>query len=170
MEGLAFVFINFIQASGFGHVGWGFVLDENQERFYFGSTDHLVKDPWWDLIGWIKYTHVDANGHNDWWSEIGERERMMHVMSRGHHIRYHAAKLIKVPQSCPDRAFATAEGMRAAGWSLLVNNCVHQTHSVLSDYGASLPPPSSPLTNLIPKRWFETIDGEYIDLTLKAKS
>jgi hypothetical protein len=164
MNGLAFVFINYVQAARCGHVGWGFLLEEQTETYYFGSTDHLLKDPWWDLIGWLRYAHVEPAGHNDWWCETGNKARMFEMMHTGHHIRYHAAKIIQVTKPAPQLAFEKAESLKQAGWSLLINNCVHQTYSVLSDYGAALPAPAAPVTNLVPKRWFSEIQGEYIDL------
>jgi hypothetical protein len=164
MDGLAFVFINFVQAGRCGHVAWGFLLDPEAQRYYFGSTDHLLKDPWWDLLGWIRYAHVDPHGHNDWWSETGTHSQMIAMMHKGHHIRYHAAKVIPVRNALPDKGFEKAEALKSAGWSVLNNNCVHQTYSVLTEYGADLPAPGSAVAHVIPKKWFAAIAGDYIDL------
>lgn len=37
--GQTYVFINYKQAAGFGHVAWGVRVAEDE--FIFGSTDHL---------------------------------------------------------------------------------------------------------------------------------
>ncbi len=169
MQGRALVFINFVQAARCGHVAWGFLRDSpitagQHDQYYYGSTDHLLKDPWWDLIGWLKYAHVEPTVNNDWWAELGDRSAMIRMMHKGHHIRYHAAKLISVPNADPFLAGTKASKLQHDGWSLLVNNCVHQTYEVLTAYGAKLPAPNVPVSNLIPKRWFAEIEGEYIDL------
>src|SRR6185437_16904874 len=96
MEGAAFVFINFIQAGRMGHVGWGFLIDPATQTYYFGSTDHLWRHNWWDLVAWIRYTHVNPSANNDWWSGTGTHDDMLRMMSGGHHIRYHAAKRVSV--------------------------------------------------------------------------
>jgi hypothetical protein len=164
MEGQAFAFINRNQALRFGHVGWGFCVDARKGLYYFGSTDHLYRHPWWDLPGWVRYAHVKPELDNDWWSGTGTYDQMMTAMSTGHHLRYHAAKLMVVGRPDPDRAVAAAEALARGGWSVLANNCVHQTYQVLTEYGAGIPPPSQPLTNLIPRVWFARLEGEQVDL------
>lgn len=166
MQGSAFVFINLIQAARFGHVGWGFSLAEGQDRYYFGSTDHLFRHPWWNLAAWMRYAHLETGVNNDWWSEIGTRKEMLRIMHGGHHSRYHityhVGKEIAVPAAHPDEAIALAGKLDNGGWSLLVNNCVHQTYSVLTEYGATLPKPIEPFTNVMPKKWFAAIEGELL--------
>lgn len=167
MQGLAYVFINVEQAVRFGHVGWGFALDESGSKFVFGSTDHLYRHPWWDLPGWLRYAHLAPGADTDWWIDTGSLEDMLRVMNQGHHsryhIRYHIAKRIEVSHAQPDAAVEAAKRLEKEGWSIFVNNCIHQTHRVLTSYGASLPPPSQPLTNLIPKRWFAAVQGDVFD-------
>jgi hypothetical protein len=164
MTGTGFVFINLVQAMRFGHVGWGFAIDEGQTQYYFGSTDHLYRHPWWDLPGWVKYAKVAPDADNDWWAAVGTRDDMLRIMSTGdvgrYHIRYHVAKEIAVSSACVAEARAVAEGLRTGGWAVLSNNCVHQAYEVLTRYGAELPPPTQPLTNLVPKIWFAKIDGK----------
>jgi hypothetical protein len=160
MQGSAFIFINYIQAVRCGHVGWGFSIDEMQEQFYYGSTDHLYRHPWWDLPGWIRYAHVEPELNNDWWSSIGSKSDMFEAMHRGHHIQYHACKSIPVEQARPEDAMNYAESLKSLGWSIFANNCVHQTYDVLTKYGAVLPVPDRPITNLIPKQWFSIIAGD----------
>ncbi len=166
MKGSAFVFINNLQAARFGHVGWGFSLDEAQTRFYFGSTDHLYRHPWWDLPAWVAYAHLKPETNNDWWSGTGTRDEMFRIMHQGHHeryhIRYHLAKEIEVSDANGDLAVEIAERLECEGWSVLANNCIHQTFNVLTAYGASLPEPARPIVNLIPKRWFAAINGTLI--------
>jgi hypothetical protein len=171
MQGTAFVFINWEQAVHLGHVGWGFSLNEEQSLFYFGSTDHLYRHPWWDLPGWVRYAHVPARADGgiedggaygayiDWWGTTGSYDDMIRTMREGHHIRYHAASALPVQIARPERAVQCAEALAGAGWSVLKNNCVHQTYKVLSEYGASLPAPSLSWNNVIPKIWFTRLQG-----------
>jgi hypothetical protein len=165
MAGRAFVFINPDQAARFGHVGWGFALDEAQDLFYFGSTDHLWRHPWWSLIGWLRYAHVAPAGSNDWWSKTGTFEEMMIDMHRGHHIRYHSAKEVSVTNPNPESAQLYAESLAMAGWSVLINNCVHQAHEVLRRYGAVDIPGPGDITNLVPRLWFARLPGRVYDLS-----
>jgi hypothetical protein len=168
MKGSGFVFINLVQALRFGHVGWGFALDEAQTRFYFGSTDHLYRHPWWDLPGWIRYANVAPEKDVDWWSGIGSREEMYRAMFHGegdrYHIWYHVAKEIAVENASPEAAVAAAEALQMGGWAVTSNNCVHQAFNVLTTYGATLPLPDQPLTNLIPKVWFGKIEGNRFNI------
>ena len=168
MNGTGFVFINLLQAMRFGHVGWGFAIDEAQSQFYFGSTDHLYRHPWWDLPGWIQYAKVEPHADNDWWSAVGTRDDMLRIMSRGdsgrYHIRYHVAKEIAVQSARIEDARRAAESLRTGGWAVLSNNCVHQAYDVLTEYGANLPAPTQPLTNLIPKVWFAKIEGNQFNI------
>lgn len=166
MTGSAFVFINMVQAARFGHVGWGFGLGDG--TYFFGSTDHLYRHPWWDLPAWIRYAKVEPHADNDWWAAAGTRDEMLRVMSKGdpsrYHIRYHYAKEIAVPEFDAATAQEYAEGLRTGGWAVLSNNCVHQAYEVLTRYGATLPHPEQPLTNLIPKVWFAKICGEQFNI------
>jgi hypothetical protein len=164
MHGRAFVFINYEQAARFGHVGWGFSIDEQSDLFYFGSTDHLWRHPWWDLAAWMRYAHVLPADNNDWWSTTGSYAEMVGTMHAGHHIRYHSLKELTVPDANPQRAVSAAEALAKGGWSVLVNNCVHQTYTVLTEYGAQIPAPAEPVTNLIPKVWFQQLAGQRLDL------
>src|SRR5437762_2446685 len=98
MYGLAYIFINYVQAMHLGHVAWGFSLDDG-ETFVFGSTDHLWRHPWWNMLESAKYMHVGKNGEIDWWAATGTREEMLKVMKSGGHLRYHAYKVIQVDKS-----------------------------------------------------------------------
>jgi len=173
MEGCAFVFINTEQAVRFGHVGWGFCIDSAKGLYYFGSSDHLYRHPWWDLPGWLRYAHVEPDADIDWWSNMGTYEEMMSVMSSGqsavdqrYRIWYHMAKEIPVPAARPQPAVAAAQALAGGGWSVLANNCVHQTYQVLTEYGAFIPAPAQPVTNLIPRLWFATLPGRQVNLPL----
>ncbi len=158
MRGLAYVFINFEQAARCGHVGWGISLGDGQ-NFHFGSTDHLYKASYLNLPALVKYMQVLPGGDIDCWAHVGTESEMLESMRGGHHIRYHAYKLLEVEQPNPDKAVSAAESLRHAGWHVTLNNCVHHVHSVLSGYSTSarLPDPNQPLTNLIPRRWFAAI-------------
>lgn len=165
MLGKAFVFLNPMQAARFGHVGWGFALDESDRpNCYFGSTDHLCRHGVLNLAGWMRYAHVKPSGHIDWWAEAGVADRMIDTMSGGHHLRYHLMKEIVVPDASPERAREAAQAVAANGWSLLANNCVHHTYTVLTRYGAKLPPPMESPFNIIPRRWFAEIDAKVMNI------
>ena len=163
MQGEAFVFINWIQAARLGHVGWGFRLNGDGTCF-FGSTDHLIRHGYFDLPGWIRYAHLEPHKDNDWWSAQDSYDHMLADMRDGHHIRYHSLKSVAVSTADPERAVAAARSLASGGWSVLANNCVHQTYRVLTEYGASIPEPASPLTNLIPRVWFSRLEGKRLDL------
>lgn len=169
MNGVGLVFINFEQAARFGHVAWGFQIQRDPDVYYFGSTDHLLKDPWWDLLGWARYAHVPPSNNVDWWSGTGDRSQMIQMMYSGHHIRYHAAKVFEVSSAQPNAALECADLMQHGGWSVLANNCVHQTSEVLTRYGATLPKLQSSPHHLIPKQWFSSIKGDYLDLATAAQ-
>jgi len=132
----AYMFINFKQALGFGHITWGFETAPGQ--FFYGSTDHLLRRPMWDLIALMRYSAVEPGGDIDYWSAQGSLSDMLAEMSRGPHIWYHAYKKLTVPASAanPDAARELAESLKDGGWRLLDNNCVHQTHRVLRAFGA----------------------------------
>jgi len=159
VRGLAYVFINFEQAARCGHVGWGVSLGDGQ-NFHFGSTDHLYKHSYLNLPALLRYMQVSPGGDLDWWAHVGTESEMLATMRTGHHIRYHAYKVVEVNQPNPERAIAAAELLRHAGWHVMQNNCVHHVHSVLSGYGntAGLPNPNTPVTNVIPRRWFGAIE------------
>lgn len=160
MSGLAYVFINFQQAARCGHVGWGVSLGDGQ-NFHFGSTDHLYKASYWNLLALARYSQVPPGGSIDWWAHVGTQSDMMRMMSGGHHIRYHAYKVVEIDQPDPERAISAAASLRNAGWNVLLNNCVHHVHKVLSAYGCrvEIPDPNKPLTNLIPRQWFTSIEA-----------
>ncbi|HEY9869010.1 MAG TPA: hypothetical protein V6D08_07575 [Candidatus Obscuribacterales bacterium] len=160
MRGQAYVFINFQQAARFGHVGWGVALGDGY-NFHFGSTDHLYKDSYLNVLALARYMSVPPGGDLDWWAAVGPRDEMLRLMSQGPHIRYHAYKTIEIATPDPARAIAAAESLREGGWHVALNNCVHHVHRVLTAYGdrLSLPAPDNPLTNLIPRRWFSSLPG-----------
>jgi hypothetical protein len=158
MQGSAYIFINFLQAARFGHIGWGFLMADGS--YCFGSTDHLFRKSWLDLGAWLAYGHVKPGYDNDWWMETGTSEEMLAKMARSHHIYYHAVKEVGAANAQPERALAAAHSMKDAGWSLGGNNCVHQTYRILTDYGAVLPAPQQCLTNIIPRKWFDKVDAQ----------
>lgn len=160
MTGQAFIFINYKQAAKFGHIGWGFLVAK--DRYLFGSTDHLMSHDWWNLPGWLRYMDVPVDGHTDWWLSEGSRDEMLRVMKAGHHIRYHHYKCLPVESADPVKAEATARQTGVMGWSVLDNNCVHQTYQILSAYGGNtlVPDPASTVLARIPRLWFDLLDGE----------
>lgn len=166
MGGAGYVFINFEQAAGFGHVGWGFQLDENE--FCFGSTDHLWnrKFPEWHLVELYRYMNVQPQKNNDFWAETGSKTQMLSVMGSGHHIRYHAYKSIAVEKAKPQEASCFAQSLADNGWNVMSNNCVHQVYSVLTAYGGNMKMPGPDFgLNRIPKVWFEGIEAESFSLS-----
>jgi len=134
----ALVFINFKQALGFGHVGWGFQLDggaEGESRYVFGSSDHLYRHSYLNLWQLVRYSHVPRGGDTDFWIAFGSREDMLAAMKSGPHIVYHAAKVLPVEDARPGCVEPMAQRLRYMGWSILGNNCVDQALQLLRAYG-----------------------------------
>ncbi len=155
------MFINFRQAAGFGHVGWGFQLDD--QSYLYGATDHLYKHHHIDLISWMEYMYVQPGDHTDWWCGRGNEEEMIAAMSRSHHhIWYHACKIVDVKNAKPGEAETVARQLETAGWAVLNNNCVQQTYEIVKAYGADnlIPDPWANAFYLIPRVWFSAFKGE----------
>lgn len=131
----ALIFINFEQALRFGHVAWGFAVDKDE--YFFGSTDHLLKEPMWYLPALWRYSHVPPGGNVDFWCGRGSREEMLSAMASGPHIRYHACKSFAVQSANVEAAVARAKALEFGGWSLFGNNCVDQSAAVLVTYGVA---------------------------------
>lgn len=161
VNGIAFVFINYEQAARCGHLGWGF-MTEIPDTFYFGSTDHLLRTPYWDLISLARYMHAAPDSPTDWWSRTGSRNEMLQDMKTGRHVQYHAYKELPLSEANAALARTTAEATGRSGWAVLANNCLHQTHRVLQSYGAgaALPNPRSPIIHRVPRKWFDRIESE----------
>jgi hypothetical protein len=167
----AFIFINPFQALRFGHIAWGFELSAG--NYLWGSTDHLLKRPYWDVIALAKYAHVVPGQNVDYWSRIGSLEQMLDDMATGPHIRYHSFKELAVPASraTPAAASILSKTFESGGWSVLANNCVHQTHRILEAYGAAgcVPDPvRAPYPALIPVKYFAMADGVARELGKKS--
>lgn len=158
--GSLYVFINFEQAMTFGHIGWGFYVEENS--YLFGSTDHLWNRsyPMWHPSELYRYMDVEPGRNNDYWSSLGTEEEMLQTMQSGNHVRYHAYKRVLVRDPAPAAAITFGQTMKNIGWNVLRNNCVHQSHAILTKYGGMiLPNPHTPLDRL-PRKWFGQIDAE----------
>lgn len=172
-QGAIYAFINFKQAANFGHLAWGFRLQDGS--YCFGSSDHLWRHDWWDLGAWLRYMDVPAGGDIDWWCERGSKEDMLEMMKfgkhqkySGRHIYYHAFKEIEFDRSAttPALALAAAEGTGAGGWHLAKNNCVHQSYTIFSRYNQSyqLPNPFTNPIDMIPKTWFAKLVADTVTL------
>lgn len=164
----AFVFINFKQAIGFGHVAWGFALD--CDNYFFGSTDHLLRTPMWHLPALLNYSRVAPGGDVDFWCNQGSFDEMLYMMSSGPHIRYHSYKRLSVSNASPDQARQYALSLKERGWCIVDNNCVHQTVHLLQVFGVTkevlnaggfLPVAKS---LRVPVQWFGALDGEEVVL------
>jgi len=154
----AFMFINFEQALGFGHIAWGFEIEPSS--YFYGSTDHLLRRPMWDVFALLEYSRVEPGGDVDFWSAQGSLEEMLAAMSGGPHIRYHAYKQLPVSfdHAEPLAAKEAAEKLREGGWTLWDNNCVHQTDRILKIFGAGELIPR-PMHVLSPVRYFALAQG-----------
>ncbi|MDZ4835776.1 MAG: hypothetical protein SGJ27_18520 [Candidatus Melainabacteria bacterium] len=169
MEGEFFVFINVKQAAQFGHVGWGFRLEE--DRYMFGATDHLYRHHDMDLPAWIDYMSVPPGEHTDWWCGYGTRDEMLQAMSRStEHIWYHRCKSVLIAKPDPQKAEKAARLTGCSGWTVLTNNCVQQSYEIVQAYGAEtiIPNPWKNPFNLIPRVWFNSFPGTVIELTREA--
>ncbi len=159
----AFMFIIFEQALGFGHVAWAFELSPGE--YFYGSTDHLLRRPMWDVVALAKYSSVVPGGDIDYWSGLGSFEQMLNDMTHGPHIRYHSFKEfpVSLAEAAPAKAKVIAEALKDGGWTLWDNNCVHQTHRILSAFGAGALI-SEPLQALIPVQFFARAQGTASEL------
>ena len=170
MIGQFWLFVNVKQAARFGHVGWGFQLED--ETFMFGATDHLYRHHEMDLAAWIDYMSVAPGEHTDWWCGFGTREKMLEAMTDSReHIWYHKAKGVKVANCDPRAARKAAEFSQHCGWSVLSNNCVQQTWEIVRAYGADrvIPNPWDNAFNLIPRVWFKSFEGETVELNPNSR-
>lgn len=153
-----FVFINYLQAMGFGHVAWGFALDRN--LYCYGSCDHLLTAPLWHPTAMLKYMRVDAGDNLDYWCRQGTYLEMLDEVCKGPHIRYHAFQRIKLEdgQGRPQEALDVALRLKDEGWCIAGNNCVDQALKVLSAYGVPKSvlgrEPGEVVPFAFPKRWF----------------
>lgn len=167
MKGEFLLFINVKQAAQFGHVGWGFRLSEDEDRYMYGATDHLYRHHEMDLLSWIDYMSVQPGEHTDWWCGFGTKDEMLKTMSRsGEHIWYHRCKSVIVTNANPVRAEKVARATELSGWTVLTNNCVQQTYEIVEAYGADrfIPNPWQNPFNLIPRIWFNSFRGAVTEL------
>ncbi|CAN5728159.1 hypothetical protein BH10CYA1_BH10CYA1_50380 [soil metagenome] len=158
--GAAYIFIHFEQAMALGHVGWGLLVEEN--RYFFGSTDHLWnrKYAMWDPAELIRYMDVPPGQNNDHWSAFGTEEEMLNMMRSGPHVRYQSYKRLPVLTPDPAAACRFAETMNDIGWNVVRNNCVHQSNAILTKYGGMFLPNTNTPLGRIPRKWFAAIEAE----------
>lgn len=168
--GAAYVFINFEQAMQLGHIGWGFKVEE--ERYFFGSTDHLWNRnyPMWHVPELIRYMDVPPGENNDYWSAFGTEHEMLKMMQSGPHVRYHSYKRIPVALPNATEACMLAETMKNAGWNLAQNNCVHQSSAILTKYGGKILPSAYMPLDRIPRHWFAAIEAEEMVLQSRVRN
>jgi hypothetical protein len=168
--GAAYVFINFEQAMTLGHIGWGLKVEEN--RYFFGSTDHLWnrKYPLWHPAELIRYMDVEPGKNNDYWSAFGTEDEMLTMMRSGSHVRYHSYKRLPVLNPDPAAAIMLAETMKDVGWNVVQNNCVHQSNAILTKYGGMILPNAYTPANRIPGNWFADIEAEAITLQPRVRN
>ncbi len=163
-SGEAYAFINYDQAARFGHLGWGFRI--SPDRYYFGSTDHLWRTeyPFWHPIELLRYMTVAPGDNNDFWAQSGSFSQMLQTMVSGHHIRYQFYKLVPVKDPRPEIACNFADSFTTKGWSVLFDNCVHHTHSILQIYGGEGLPSPHKLPNRLPRTWFAEIPSPRVSI------
>ena len=163
MAGEFYLFINYKQAAGCGHVGFGFSASADRKEYVFGSVDHLTRHNYWDFGAWIDYTYVAPGEDNDWWCETGDRETMLRQMTASKtHIWYHDYKIFPVmyPQYEEGKDFAFR--LEKMGWAVASNNCVHQTYELAKVYGVGgeMLNPWQNTFLLFPNNWFSKLPGE----------
>ena len=166
MDGEFLLFINHRQAATCGHVGWGF-KEPGKDNYVFGSTDHLTRHKYMDLIAWINYMHVEPGEDNDWWSDSGSKAKMVELMSDSKtHIWYHAYKIFPVALPKFEQAKKIALDFKNQGWSVFSNNCVQQTYEIAKVYGVGgeILNPWSNSFLLVPNIWFKMVPGEVVTL------
>jgi len=152
MQGLAYVFLRKdgapLPTGPAGHVGWGFLLDE-QGHCFCGSTENKSGTPF-----------VPSGGKNDaWFSEVESAEAMI-ALFRSYGYDCYKVSTVRHGQAGPARKV----GEMAANWGYagLFNNCLDHVHKVLTTYGE----PGMPWlqTHAAPNNWFAAYNGEYHNL------
>ena len=114
----AFIFINPEQALRFGHIAWGFEVAPAE--YFWGSTDHLLKRPYWDVIALARNTPTSypAKMSTTGVGPVAPSSKCSSDMATGPHIRYHSFKELAVaglPRPLPrPRVFAESKLLKAA--------------------------------------------------------
>jgi hypothetical protein len=152
MKGLAFVFLRkggaLLPTGPAGHVGWGFVLDE-QGHCFCGSTENAKGGMF-----------VPGGGDNDAWSMGVESAEAMIEVFRGR--GYDGYKVSSVREAKPADAREVGGKAQEWGYTGIWNNCLDHAHKVLAKYGEVGMPWLR--THPAPNDWFAVYNGEYHNL------
>lgn len=152
MKGLAYVFLRKdgapLPTGPAGHVGWGFLLDE-QGRCFCGSTENNSGKAF-----------VAPRGTNDAWASEVESAEAMIALFRSH--GYDCYKVSAVRDGTAAEARTVGETAANRGYAGLFNNCLDHVHKVLTEYGE--PGMPWPQTHPAPNDWFAAYNGEYHNL------
>lgn len=153
MRGLAYVFLRkggapVPMAGSMGHVGWGFLLEEDG-RCFCGSTENEGGGMF-----------VPGGGKNDAWCVEVESADAMIELFRGRRYDGYKVSSVREPKSAAARAIG--ESQSKAGYAGLQNNCLDHTYKVLAAYGDEGMPWLD--THPAPNDWFAVYNGEYHNL------
>lgn len=152
----AYLFAHHAGARHLGHVGWAVQLPGGP--YLCGSTEntgpHRIVPPGGDITFWTR----DGVSEAELLSEMARS----HGARPGHPNGYDAYKWALVHGADPSAARQAAEQVRAGGYNLLDNNCLHHARRILRAYGvpAGAGGLASPLTHPGPNAWFAASLGE----------
>lgn len=131
-----------------GHVGWGFVLDDEGHCFC-GSTENNTGE-----------AVVFQGGNNDaWFSEVASAEEMLALFRTRDYDCY---KVSTVRDGKAGNARKIGETAPNWGYFGLFNNCLDHVYKVLAAYGDQGMPWLQ--NHGAPNDWFALYNGEYHNL------
>jgi hypothetical protein len=142
----AYVFLNPFLAANYGHVGWGFELNNGQ--FCYGSKETATA------------LKIDKGCNNNVFVSYDSEANMLHQMNtKKTSFTYQYYKFIEIQNSNPDAAEAMAEDSKNWGYGLSGNNCMDDVFKIIKCYAHGndtvLPWPA---THLAPNAFFGAIE------------
>jgi hypothetical protein len=141
-----------------GHIGWGYKIP-GTDQYIYGATETIKN--WDPRKGPIDTTPIN-------WHEQGNRAKMFTAFYSGHYTHpdyYTAAKCATTKSGSVEAANEAVRVVEDTNYSLFGGNCMDDSYSILTAYGAELPSPKAPQTLWLPNKWFESIDWEKTTLT-----
>jgi hypothetical protein len=176
--GEACVFARTSGASGYGHIGWGWLGGNGV--WTFGATEGYPQNPANpDSPGAVYIASSSPNG-NGGWHDQGSRATMLATFANpasnpkppAWAKRYNQVRCEIVPVKNVQAADAAVAQVESSGYCLIkfpltdTGNCLDAAITVLGAYGADMP--SATLFKSIPNNWFYTLSlppwGEVTEL------
>lgn len=129
----------------YGHVGWG----------YYTGASAGGKEVW-------TYGATEGGAAADKWHETGSYNDMIAAFTNGTHRSkgkgYYTTMKCGGGSGDVSAARAQTKVVEASKYKWNGNNCMNNTHSILTKYGANgLPSPSKSVDNYAPNNWYGKI-------------